>query len=149
MAEFIFGHFCMLEGFLIKYINAATIPPHPHPYPGNIFQCSCFFFILSLIDTFKKRKEQKRRNLLKKGSGNCKAPEELIILIPKLKYFEPSTSCSNESVDCSDIISNTSEGDNATPKKDFEQVILLTGLITKNRPTGIVFPKTMFGKKER
>ena len=69
----------------------------------------------------------------------------------KLKDSEPGTSCSNESVDRSDIINNTSEGDNATPKKDIETGCSADGpgLITKNQPTSMVFPKTVFGKKER
>ena len=33
----------------------------------------------------------------------------------ELKDSESGALCSNESVDCSDIISNTSEGDNPTP----------------------------------
>ena len=34
--------------------------------------------------------------------------------------FKPGKACSNESVDCSNIISSTSEGDNATPKKNIK-----------------------------
>ena len=35
----------------------------------------------------------------------------------ELKYSEPGASCSNELVDSSNIISYTTEGDNASPKK--------------------------------
>ena len=51
----------------------------------------------------------------------------------ELKDSKPGASCNNESVDCSDIISNTSERDNATPKKYIETGWLSDGpdLITK------------------
>ena len=81
--------------------------------------------------------------MLKKASGNYKAPEELFqnsaengkyYATSALKDFEPSASCSNESVECNDIISNTSEGDSATPIKDIETGCSTEGpaLITKN-----------------
>ena len=91
----------------------------------------------------KKRKEQERRNLLKKASGNCKALEELFqnsnakgkyYAYSEIKDCEPGTSRSNESVDGSDTISNTSKRDNATLKKDIETGCSAggPGLTTKN-----------------
>lgn len=75
---------------------------------------------------FKKRKQKERYNLWKKASGNYKTLEELFQNSPskgkdpanyELKYSEPGASCSNELVDSSNIISYTTEGDNASPKK--------------------------------
>lgn len=86
----------------------------------------------------KKRKEQEQRNLLKKANESCKAldelfensaPEEKGHAISELKDSEPGISCSNKSVNFSDIISNTSEGDKATLKKDIE-----TGCSAKKKP---------------
>ena len=57
-------------------------------------------------------------------SGNCKALVELFQnsaakgkdhANSKLKNSESGVLCSNELLDCSDIISSTSEGDNLTP----------------------------------
>ena len=75
------------------------------------------------------KKSKRGANLLKKTFANCKNLEKLFQnsatkgkdqANPELKDSKPGTPCSNESVDCRDIISNTSEGDNATPKKDIE-----------------------------
>ena len=49
--------------------------------------------------------------------------------ISEWKDSEPGISCSNKSVNFSDIISNTSEGDKATLKKDIE-----TGCSAKKKP---------------
>ena len=81
--------------------------------------------------------------MLKKASGDCKDMEGLFLnpatkrkdhANSKLRDSEPGTSCSLESVDFSDIISITSEGDNTTPKKYIETGCLADGpsLITKN-----------------
>ena len=113
-----------------------------HLFPSQaIFQCPCFFSYISLVDIkilSKKRKEQERCNLLKKANESCKAldelfqnsaPEEKDHPISELKDSEPGILCSNKSVNFDDIISNTSEGDKATLKKDIE-----IGFSAKKKP---------------
>lgn len=101
----------------------------------------------------KKWKEQEQRNLLKKANESCKAldelfensaPEEKGHAISELKDSEPGISCSNKSVNFSDIISNTSE-----TKQLWKNILRQVAQLRKNQPTKIVFPKTIFGSKGR
>lgn len=101
----------------------------------------------------KKRKEQEQRNLLKKANESCQAldelfensaPEEKGHAISEWKDSEPGISCSNKSVNFSDIISNTSE-----TKQLWKNILRQVAQLRKNQPTKIVFPKTIFGSKGR
>ena len=96
--------------------------------------------------------------MITKTSGNCKVPEELFKnsaangkdhASSELKDSESGASFSNESTDCRDNISNTSEGDNAAPRKDIETSYSANGpgLITKKQPPNMVFPAQWFEKR--